>query len=538
MQKFVTLIIITYLFVSIGYPANAYERINEIFIERHKVFERTDKDWFFAAPLLNFFHVTTREYVIKDELLFQRGDYLDEGIVSETERNLRAMGLFTTVEVQVDSVGVDRYDLFVITKDRWTTYPAILFGTGGGQTNYGGGFQEHNLFGTGTHLALELLYRTENDIGRQGLIELRQNRFIRTPFALDAFLLANRFRTDQYIALYKPFRTIATRNSFGGSFLNSFGSEFLYNSGDATYELMPYNEQKYQIWGGRSWRLYDRVFASTLLEYQTVERGDPKYKQAYDNSGKFLMQFSSVSQSFYTITNVNSSHLEDMVVGGYGAATIGKIFPVAKGGENVYYVGGRGEQSYYEGKLYLYGQITGASAFKYSEGTFTYQEFNGLGFYRLDNKNLIAMRISQQAVWNWNALRQLVLDNEKGLRGYPVNKLAGDNRLIMNLEYRNFPGWHFSVFDFSAVAFWDMGSVWNQTEEIFDSRFYHSAGLGLRFHFTKSSDPKHTYRIDFAYNFDERKFGGIIFSTKQLFSVFRNHTYLLPSLYGTEIDVR
>lgn len=45
-------------------------RVGEIYIERLDVFERNDADWFFLSPLLNAFHTRTKEYIIRDELLF------------------------------------------------------------------------------------------------------------------------------------------------------------------------------------------------------------------------------------------------------------------------------------------------------------------------------------------------------------------------------------------------------------------------------------------------------------------------------------
>jgi outer membrane protein assembly factor BamA len=511
-------------------------RAGKIYIERRDVFERTDKDWFFAAPVMNAIHVKTRNYVIEDELLFSEGELITEDLILETERNLRGTGLFTWVRIELDSVYDDTYDVYVVAKDRWSTYPALLYGTGGGESNYGGRLEEFNLAGTGTYVSGEALYRTENDIGWQGGINISQRRLFRSELGLLASLTAHKYRTQQFLSIHKPYRTLRTKNAYGIYGQNTFGNDFLYSNTD-TASLIPFHEKRVNFHYSHAWFHWDRIFFSVMAEWEDVERGDSIYRQAYDNSGFFLVQFSSVSQDYKVIRKVNAYYDEDMPIGGYGSATMGRIFPIgSKDGEQFYYVGAEGEQSYYNGRSYLYARVSAGSAFKGSIGKYTYQDFTGLGFVRISDDFLLAARMVQQTAWNWDAFRQLVLDNDAGLRGFEANTLTGDNRIIGNLELRAFPDVNLWIFDLSAAAFYDIGSVWNQDTEIFNTNFYNSAGLGIRFHFTKSASPSHTFRIDAAYNITDGKFGGIVFTTRQMFSAFGVHDFKLPRLFGTTID--
>ena len=129
-------------------PAFAQFRVGNIFIEQKEVFEKSDDDWFFGSPLLNALHSTTAEYIISDEIMFQKGDMIDDELLSETERNLRAAGLFNTVKIELDSINTNTYDVYIETKDRWSFYPSLLFGSVGDETNYGGRLEEFNLFAT------------------------------------------------------------------------------------------------------------------------------------------------------------------------------------------------------------------------------------------------------------------------------------------------------------------------------------------------------------------------------------------------------
>ncbi len=69
-------------------------------------------------PELNHLHARTREEVVRRELLIQEGEVYDKGLVRESARNLRALGLFSVVLVApVRAEASDRVDLLVFVKD-------------------------------------------------------------------------------------------------------------------------------------------------------------------------------------------------------------------------------------------------------------------------------------------------------------------------------------------------------------------------------------------------------------------------------------
>jgi hemolysin activation/secretion protein len=199
-------------------------------------------------------------------------------------------------------------------------------------------------------------------------------------------------------------------------------------------------------------------------------------------------------------------------------------------------VGSQGEKSTLIGNLYLFGQVTGASGFGYGRAYYTYQEFQGIGYYRLSPDVILAARLKQQATWNWDAYRQLVLDNDYGLRGYTLNKFVGDNRALANLELRMFPDIGWWIFQLSGLAFYDVGAVWSKGELISKTKFHSSAGLGLRIHNKKAAGSQNIIRVDLAFNFDENKFAEIIISSDQLFTAFGKHEFKLPEIYGLEFN--
>lgn len=535
--KIILIVIVTITLMTLQ-SVTAQPRFGYIYIENGNVFDSTESNALYVKDVMNALHIVTKPYVIQDELLFRKDDDLTEQTILETERNLRQTGLFTEVRIELDSTGFDYYDVYVVTKDRWSLTPSILYGTGGGISEYGGRISEKNLLGTGNKLEFEGLYRNENDIKWQGYAALEMPRVFRSDFSLFASLQANRFRTDQNINFIDPYRNTQDLLSYGMMLQNSFGSDFLYLNNLDTAILLPFQERVGQAYFSRAINKDNRLFFTGLVEYNQTDRGILQSRRAFDNSGKILIQFSSLSQKFVPVERVNLFRTEDIVVGGYGRVVLGKIFPIESKGDNLLYLGGQGEQSYYDGTNYLFGQLTAGSAFKGAVASYTYQEFQGKGFHRLDKDFTIAASFRQQTSWRWGALRQLILDNDYGLRGYNANRFAGDNRLLANAEIRYFTGLDLWLFDLELAGFYDIGTVWDQSIKITESQFYNSVGLGLRFHSRKTTGENSIFRVDFAYNMYDGKFGGVIFTTNQLFSPIKDHLYKLPQLFGIEFDAQ
>ena len=79
--------------------------IDTVIIERHNVFtqDKADANWGFRV--MNSLHATTRERVVRRELLFREGDILSHLRLQESERNLRALRIFR--DVRIDTTRVD-----------------------------------------------------------------------------------------------------------------------------------------------------------------------------------------------------------------------------------------------------------------------------------------------------------------------------------------------------------------------------------------------------------------------------------------------
>jgi hypothetical protein len=132
--------------------------IRAIHLERRDIFDPNERHW--LARLANALHLETRAPTIRRELLFHVGEPYDSARVAESERNLRALGVFR--RVQIDSVQTDSGVVMkILTRDGWSTRADWRFRSTGGDVEFTIGLVEDNLLGTASSAAVR--YRKTPD---------------------------------------------------------------------------------------------------------------------------------------------------------------------------------------------------------------------------------------------------------------------------------------------------------------------------------------------------------------------------------------
>ena len=122
--------------------------IDTIVVERVDVFSESQVQSTWVFRTMNSLHVKTRERIVRQELLFKRGEPVSRLHLEESERNLRALRVFR--DVRIDTTRVDgKTAVRVRTRDSWSTKPKFSFSAASDGTLTGViGLQETNLFGT------------------------------------------------------------------------------------------------------------------------------------------------------------------------------------------------------------------------------------------------------------------------------------------------------------------------------------------------------------------------------------------------------
>jgi hypothetical protein len=177
-------------------------------LQRSDIFDPNERSWF--ARLANQLHILTRPAVIRREVLFRAGEPYDSALVAESERNLRALGIFR--RVQIDSVRTPTgLMLRVHTKDGWSTQADWRFRSTGGEVAFTIGLVETNLLGTASTAAIR--YRDDPDRSSVALSFRRPRLFAGTV----GVGLQYENRSDGHIsamALERPFFSLTSRRAF------------------------------------------------------------------------------------------------------------------------------------------------------------------------------------------------------------------------------------------------------------------------------------------------------------------------------------
>ncbi len=181
--------------------------ITAITLDRRNIFDASEGS-FFGIRIINALHVPTRAPLIRRELLFQRGDRFDAALSAETARNLRRLGVFSTV--RVDSVRTDSgLTMQVFTRDGWSTRPDFRFKSTGGSVAYTLALIEDNLLGTLTQT--QLLYKKDPD-RTSTILQFRKQRLLANSVGIN-LVYAN--RSDGKLlstVISKPYFSLATRS--------------------------------------------------------------------------------------------------------------------------------------------------------------------------------------------------------------------------------------------------------------------------------------------------------------------------------------
>lgn len=182
--------------------------IHRVELVRRDIFDPTERSW--LARLANGLHIQTQAPVIRREVLLRPGQAYDSALVAESERNLRALGIFR--RVQIDSVRTDSgLVLRVLTKDGWSTQLDWRFRSTGGEVAFTIGMIETNLLGTASSAAVR--YRKDPDRSSIALA-FRRRRLFAGTVGLEA---AYENRSDgrlSGIAIERPFFSTTSANGF------------------------------------------------------------------------------------------------------------------------------------------------------------------------------------------------------------------------------------------------------------------------------------------------------------------------------------
>lgn len=502
------------------------KQIAFVHIEREDVFV-ADEFW----PLwLNLFHSTTREDVVRRELLLDEGDRFDEHRADETERNLRALGPFSSSRV-VAVVGErpQEVGLLVVTRDLWSLRVEQSFQATGAYVNFFNvTLVERNFLGQGATAGVR--FALVPDAYRIGQF-FEQTRFLGEGIALteDVDFAIGRVSGElegsrgSFVGA-RPFYNLRQRFGFTASASYDVGISRQLRSGRVLEYDIPETAEVESI--RRVWS--DKVFsASGLVSYRLGVREGSTNEAPDDLAGALLhtltaglsyserqvapiaetqlsldqakaferdvlpdarLEFGPVVEySFFTPRYVTYSNLstfafrEVLRTGPYGE--VGARFPLRAFGSSSDRVVPRAKIGLVFGDGGGLLDMSTEVAAIFEDGVIRNEtvvaQIRGATPVVAGLTRLVA-RLRWEGVLRDTSDRLVTLGGDNGLRGFQTEELYayGGGSIVGGIELRSLPlVWNSIHLGF--VAFCDMGGVYGGNGP--PLALHYSAGIGLRF---------------------------------------------------------
>lgn len=499
----------------------------------------------------NHFHVTTKEQVIRDEVVLRPGELWDQDQIEETARGLRDP-LFSSViaVVPVKAAEPGKVDMLVVTRDIWSLRLNTQYTfQQGSLTNLSTSLSENNFLGRRNVLAAALtmdqgsiaagpLFIDKNFLGEH--LDLRAR--VNTILERDALLHdGHKFITEgssSTVTLSKSLWTLASKWGGGGTFTHRFaidrrfvgtglrgvrcppGEDCVTRFDPATTpadEILPwvYSMRRWGVNGYAVRQFGTRVKQQLTLGYSVDSQrpqllgsfpGTDAQREPFRRAVLPRSELTSVPYVSYSVftpryktrRNVGTYDLaEDLRLGpdaevtfGVGLTLLGSDVNFMRGN-----VGGGWTFPWCrDGSI----RVSAAYAGRRQDGE---QIDNGANLsMRVVTPSFGPGRIVAESTlgtrWNDTTTQFLTIGSDNGLRGFGINQFFGSRVFGTQIEGRSIPRalWVMRV---GAIAFYEVGGA---ADTLSTLGLHHDVGIGLRALFPQTS--RELFRFDLAFPLD------------------------------------
>ena len=440
----------------------------------------------------NSIHLTTRQFLIRNKLLFEQNEVLEPLDLLESERLLRQTDYLLDARIIVDeqTTTQDSVDILVITKDIFS-----LGGSGSYSPSSGSGrisLRELNFLGWGHQLKTS--YRFNLDLPQpwefSGAYTIEN--IGKTYLSADLTYVNQNYYQERGAYLRRDF--YATNTKYAGAVGASWIEEriILPNEPDnpeLKFGMLKYSRQ--DAWLGRAFALktynlgYDPrgkiVLGARVINTHYDSSATPNFK----SNRLFLGSIGYSVRKYYKDRYLYGfGRTEDIPAGGVISLTLG--YEDGARLDRRYLGASTSFARYRKNSGYLFGSITYGSFLNngnWEQGVLDVQSFY---FTRLYEKNEWKLRHFILGRGTYGIKRNpeelLSIDNELGLRGFRSDRLRGHRRISLSYEANVYTPFSLFGFKVATLAFADVAwlSTGNKSSP-FKSTPYSGFGVGFRF---------------------------------------------------------
>lgn len=447
----------------------------------------------FSEKTVNFLHIKSKRFTIRNHLLFWRGDTLDPLKIRESERILRTSNYIHDAIITVVPINKkgDSVDVKVLTQDRWSLIPSGGYGAENSFT-----LRDNNIIGTGQQF--------EQTVATRGLMDsayyYKGNYSI--PYIRHTFITAGAFYSTDYrnenkgITLSRPFFSPLTM--WAGGFVwsaNKVPTGIFLSPYDINANRFQLNYTYMDMWNGwsfpifksrnygkRSTRLVTAFRYSQTVYSSTLPKGLDPFS-LYQSSDNWFGSVGISKRRFYKDRYIFKFGVTEDVPTGFLVSLTGGVQRWREGGSRTYTgmlaswsgdIRNQYVSAYIEtGAYHHYGTME-QGIVRASAGTFT--ELMNLGKWKLRQFFVI------QGTYGFNRspTERLNINGSNGLRGFNSPTVFGTNKMLMYVQSQLYAPYSWAGFKFAPVMYVGLGMVGNEQERFYTNQVHPFFALGVQ----------------------------------------------------------
>lgn len=447
---------------------------------------------YFSEKAGNILHIKTKNFAIRNTLLFKENQIYTSSKIEETERLIRSQRFVRRVKIQseITTESADSVDVIITVLDSWSLIPNASITT----SKAGYELLERNFIGSGH--SWDNRYQHDLDDKRKAfssryIIPNFKNTYIQTTLNYQMDLNKDYVK---YIQVERNFFSPLTRWAGGLLLENRLFKDSLTDM-NSNYELQTFNYGTIDAWGGHSFPIFQNNadFKNSTNLISTLRYFKRNYERRisqdfdpldfYSNETFWLTGIGISSRKFVKDQYIfNYGITEDVPIGKYygitsgfqhknsnsrmyvGArATLGDYFKWGYFSANyeygTFFNNGKNEQSAFVAQLYYFTPLYEPGEWKIRQFFKSNMIFGG---HRLDIKG-----------------DQLSINESNGISGFNDAKLFGNKKMIFSFQTQTYSPWEWAGFRFNPFFNYTLAFIGDSENGFQNSPGYSKIGLGV-----------------------------------------------------------
>ncbi|MDR2026884.1 MAG: hypothetical protein LBQ01_04905, partial [Prevotellaceae bacterium] len=264
-------------------------------------------------------HANTRKWVLRNSLLFKKGQKTDPLLIAETESFIRNLGYVNDVHIRIDSISGDEVNITVAVQDNWSVGAYVR----NVSTKVDVEVFDRNLSGLGNNFGLRGILNTKLDRKFGGGLEYRYPNLMRTFINIDAAYLDDIVSVNRNFSIERPLQK--NLHIFGQTEVDIKEinlSQAVWDSISPTYskDVSASLGYAFSPTGNDNTFVVAARFSDRNPRYKNVDRPDnPEIIQHIKNR-MVLLQLSLFKQRYFHTRMVNSFGKTENFAYGYNAS--------------------------------------------------------------------------------------------------------------------------------------------------------------------------------------------------------------------------